>query len=120
MLELEADEPESGPWRTWPLVGLVDRILAAQAIVPRAGRPVIVAIEGRSSSGKRTLAQHLAEALAGSVIAHTDGIAWEHTRFGWGDQLVDGVLVPLHQQGSARYRPPAWAAHGRHGLLEVP
>jgi hypothetical protein len=38
-------------------------------------RPVVLAVDGRSSSGKTTLAARLRDAVAGSAVVHTDGIA---------------------------------------------
>jgi hypothetical protein len=76
-----------------------------------SGRPVILAIDGRSNSGKTTLAVRIQRAVPGAAVVHTDDIAWEHSRFGWDDLLVDGVLVPVHQGQPVSYRPPGWAEH---------
>jgi uridine kinase len=50
-------------------------------------RPVVLAVDGRSPSGKTTLAARQADAVAGSVVVHTDDVAWQHSRFGWADLL---------------------------------
>jgi hypothetical protein len=55
-LQLAPDEPEAGPWRAEPLT-----VAAATVMQPRQGngaghRPVALAVGGRSSSGKTTLA----------------------------------------------------------------
>ena len=42
----------------------------------------MAAVDGRSSSGKSTLAARLQDAIAASAVVHTDDIAWWHSRFG--------------------------------------
>jgi len=61
------------------------------------GRPVVLAVDGRSSSGKTTLAARMRGTVAGSVVVHTDDIAWWHSRFGWADLLIDSILMPVCQ-----------------------
>lgn len=39
--------------------------------------------------------------------------------FGWG-HLLARVLEPLHRGAPVRFRPSAWAQHGREGAIEVP
>jgi hypothetical protein len=53
-------------------------------------------------------------------VAHTDDIAWWHSRFGWADLLIDGILVPFHRGELVSFRPPGWAGHGRQGSIQVP
>ena len=57
--------------------------------------------------------------VPGSVVIHTDDIAWEHSRFGWADLLIDGILVPVRRGGAVSYRPPRWDEHAREGSIEV-
>jgi hypothetical protein len=85
-----------------------------------AQRPIVLAVDGRSNNGKTTLAARIGEAIAGSVVVHTDDIAWWHSRFGWADLLIDGILVPAHRGQAVSYRPPRWTEHGRDGAIEVP
>ncbi len=80
-----------------------------------SGRPVIVAIDGRSNNGKTSLAARIGKAVPGCVVIHTDDIAWEHSRFGWADLLIDGILGPVHRGEAVSYRPPRWARAGRRG-----
>ncbi len=80
----------------------------------------MLAVDGRSSSGKTTLAARLRDAVAGSAVVHTDDIAWWHSRFGWADLLIDGVLMPFRRGDPVSFRPPRWAEHGRQGSIEVP
>jgi hypothetical protein len=82
-------------------------------------RPVVLAVDGRSNAGKTTLAARICRALPGSAVVHTDDIAWNHSRFGWADLLIEGILEPVHQGRGVSYRPPRWAEHGREGAIEV-
>jgi hypothetical protein len=86
----------------------------------RAGGAAIVAVDGRSSRSKSTLAGPLEKVVPGAVTVHTDDIAWSLSRFGWADLLATGVLEPLHTGQAANYRPPAWNEHDRQGAIEVP
>jgi hypothetical protein len=52
--------------------------------------------------------------------ASTDDIAWWHSRFGWADLLIGGIVAPLHRGEQVSFRPPRWAEHGRGGSIEVP
>lgn len=36
------------------------------------------------------------ETVTGSVVVHIDDVAWWHSRFGWADLLVWGILMPVH------------------------
>jgi hypothetical protein len=119
-LQLGPEEPEAGPWRAEPLSALVQSLTQHKPGTVVSGRPVIVAIDGRSNSGKTSLALRIAQAVPGSVVIHTDNIAWEHSRFGWDDLLINGILVPVHHGEAVSYRPPRWVEHGREGSLEVP
>jgi hypothetical protein len=119
-LQLAPEEAEAGPWRTEPLTVLVQALTRRRPgrIVSR--RPVIVAIDGRSNGGKTSLAARISRAVPGSVVIHTDDIAWAHSRFGWDDLLIDGILAPVHRGEAVSYRPPRWAEHGREGSIDVP
>lgn len=91
----------------------------------RAGRRAepglfLLAIDGRSSSGKSTLSRRIAERVAGTAVVHTDDIAWWHSRFGWEDLLITGVIEPLRRGLPVAYRPPAWELRGRAGSVRVP
>jgi hypothetical protein len=78
-------------------------------------RPVVLAVDGRSSSGKTTLAARLRDAVTGSSVVHTDDIAWQHSRFGWADLLIDGILIPARGGHEVAFRPPRWEGHQRAG-----
>jgi hypothetical protein len=83
-------------------------------------RPVVLAVDGRSSSGKTTLAPRLHNLVTGSAVVHTDDIAWWHSRFGWADLLIDGILTPARNGRPLSYRPPRWDERRRPGAIEVP
>jgi len=119
-LQLAPEEPEAGPWRVEALAVLVQALTPGRPAGVVSGRPVIVAIDGRSNNGKTSLAARISGVVTGAIVIHTDDIAWRHSRFGWDDLLAEGVLVPLHQRRAVSYRPPRWVEHGRDGSIEVP
>jgi hypothetical protein len=119
-LQLAPEEPEAGPWRAEPLSVLVQALMQSGPDPVASGRPVIVAVDGRSNNGKTWLAERIAGAVPGAVVIHTDSIAWEHSIFGWDDLLVDGILTPARRGQAVRYRPPKWIERGREGSLDVP
>ena len=100
-------------WRVAPFTELRDFVAA----LPR--RPSIVAVDGRGSSGKTTLAARLAAAVPGAQVVHTDDIAWYHAVLDWADLLAEGVLRPARAGRVVRYRPPQWVARNRPGHIEV-
>jgi hypothetical protein len=118
--QLAPEEPEAGPRRAERLAVIARAITRRAADPAAAGRPVILAIDGRSSSGKTTLAARISDVVAGSAVVSTDDIAWRHSRFGWADLLIRGILVPARRGGAVTFRPPRWAEHGREGAISVP
>ncbi len=119
-VQLNSEEPEGGPWRAKPLTAVVGALIQLAEQRAKGGQGVVLAVDGRSSSGKTTLAARVQDVVAGSAVVHTDDIAWRHSRFGWDDLLTDGVLVPFHRGEHVRFRPPRWAEHGRQGYIQVP
>lgn len=81
--------------------------LAADA-VPVAGPTVVVAVDGRSGSGKTVLGTAVAEAL-GSPIVHLDDLfpGWDGLAAGV-DLVTEQVLLPLARGGRAGYRRWDW------------
>ena len=119
-LQLAPEEPEAGPWRVELLSTVVNAVTRRRPDQGSSGRPAVLAIDGRSNNGKTTLAARIGELVPGSVVIHTDDIAWAHSRFGWADLLIDGILVPVHHGQAVSYRPPRWDEHGREGSIQVP
>jgi hypothetical protein len=119
-LQLAPEEPEAGPWRVELLSTVVNAATRRRPDPGSSGRPAVLAIDGRSNSGKTTLAARISELVPGSAVVHTDDIAWEHSRFGWADLLIDGILTPVHRGQAVSYRPPRWDSRGRAGSIEVP
>jgi hypothetical protein len=119
-LHLAPGEPEAGPWHAGLLSTLIETLTQPGPGRAASGRPVVLAVDGRSNAGKTTLAARISRAVPGSAVVHTDDIAWEHSRFGWADLLLEGILEPVHQGRAVSYRPPRWAEHGRQGSIEVP
>jgi hypothetical protein len=116
-MTLGRGEPEFGPWVVRTCAELVRWLLStdhAQGPVP------ILGVDGRSSSGKTTLADRINRVVASGRVVHTDDLAWRHSRFGWTDLLINGVLNPLHRGQAVSYRPPAWDRHGRPGSIDIP
>jgi ABC-type cobalamin/Fe3+-siderophores transport system ATPase subunit len=74
---LDRGEPSVGPWRVMSLVEFAPLVL--DAIGPVVDRPRIVGVDGRTASGKTTLARRLAGMVASSAVVHTDDIAWWHS-----------------------------------------
>jgi energy-coupling factor transporter ATP-binding protein EcfA2 len=115
---LPPGEPAAGPWRVAQLAELVEVVVGAGG-GPASG-PRIVAVDGRSASGKSTLANRLSAAVPASAVVSTDDIAWHHSYFGWAELLATGVLQPCRRGEAVSYRPRAWQERGRAGAIEVP
>ncbi|MGD8215567.1 uridine kinase family protein [Aestuariimicrobium sp. Y1814] len=116
-MHLPPGEPLITTWRTVPLAELCASLVPPTSA--RAPRPWVVAIDGRSASGKSSLATGLAGLLPGSAIIHTDDLAWHEPMFAWGPQLAHDVLVPLRHSRRLDHRPPQWVARGRPGAIRV-
>lgn len=116
---LALGEPEAGPWRAEPLSVIAAAVMRHGYEKGADRRPVVLAVDGRSSSGKTTLAARLQEVVAGSAVVHTDDIAWWHSRFGWADLLIGGILAPARAGRPVSYRPPRWDERRRPGAIEV-
>ncbi|HZK05815.1 MAG TPA: hypothetical protein VFC82_08200 [Actinomycetaceae bacterium] len=116
-MDLLPEEPAAGPWRAVALDDFAAQLLHAPQ---PAGRPRIVAVDGRGASGKSTLAGALAARARRSVIVHTDDVAWHEPFFAWGDLLADRILQPLHRGEDIDFRPPAWVRKGREGSIQIP
>lgn len=118
MITTPAGEPVAGPWECVPVAAVADTLLAGAG--SHSGRPVILAVDGRSGSGKSTFADALSRAIAGAVVVHTDDVAWWESYFGWDHLMAAGILRPVRAGSSVRFRPPAWDARAREGSIDVP
>lgn len=84
-------------------------------------RPTVFAVDGRSGSGKSTIARRLAGVDASVSVVSTDDLAWNESFFGWSDIAAEGILEPLRRGAlPLDYRPPAWELFGRDGYINVP
>lgn len=110
-------EPAPAQWRAIPISDLAATLAT---LTPLAGAIRIVAVDGRSASGKTSLSRRLAAHVPGACVVHTDDIAWWHSFFGWTDLLICGVLEPVRRGEAVSYRPPAWQERDRAGAVEVP
>ena len=115
---LDEGEPAAGPWRAVPMAHLAGLLTGCAGV--SAGRPRVVAVDGRSGSGKTTVSRRIRAAVPASAVVHTDDIAWRHSIFGWAGLLAAGVLDPVRRGLPVSFRPPAWQEHAREGAIEVP
>lgn len=114
-MRLHPGEPEAAGWRVAKLSEIVRRLRGAAP----AGRPLLVAIDGRGGAGKSTLTERLRVVVPASAVVHTDDVAWNQAYFDWGELMRENVLRPLHRGEAVEFRPPAWAEHGRPGAIQV-
>jgi uridine kinase len=81
-------------------------------------KPAIVAVDGRSASGKTTFALQLAKHLR-APLAHTDDIAWNHSFFDWWEMAIEHILKPFKAGQAIDWTPDAWLTHRREGAITV-
>jgi hypothetical protein len=117
-LRLHPGEIEATGWRVEKLSDVLQRLRDASPGV--AGRPRLIAIDGRGGAGKSTLVERLRAFVPASGIVHTDDIAWNHAFFDWAGMMVENILRPLHRGEGVEFRPPAWIEHERPGTIRVP
>jgi uridine kinase len=98
-----------------------DAIAAVVSLV--AGQPdrtVFVGIDGRGASGKSTLADQAAAAVAGSAVVHVDDF-WGPSIAEWDwDRFRAQVLVPLLAGRPARYQVWEWERDTGGRWIDVP
>ena len=116
-MKLGPGEPPAGPWQVRPIRDFVRLVFEADP--NRQGQPWILAVDGRSGSGKSTIATLLRRSVPASAVIHTDDVAWHHSFFDWSNLLVEGILKPLRNGQAVSYRPPGWDKRGRPGAIEI-
>lgn len=90
MITTPPGEPVVGPWLARSIDEVASWLLAR--VGPPARRPTLVAVDGRSASGKTTIAGRIADAVQGAVAVHTDDVAWWESFFDWDHLLTAGIL----------------------------
>jgi pantothenate kinase len=115
---LHPGEVEATGWRVEKLSDVLQLLRDASPGV--AGRPRLIAIDGRGGAGKSTLVERLRMIVPASGVVHTDDVAWNHAFFDWGGVMVENVLRPVHRGEEVEFRPPAWIEHGRPGAIRIP
>ncbi|MFC0675922.1 uridine kinase family protein [Brachybacterium hainanense] len=113
-------EPPLGPWRPFPLGKILEAAECGRRSRPGRTRTAI-AVDGRSASGKTTLAARLAaDCGPRTALVHTDDLAWHEPLFGWAHLLRKGILDPFRAGEAISFAPPQWGRRGREGAIEIP
>jgi hypothetical protein len=81
--------------------------------------PTVIAVDGRSASGKTTFAKRLSSVL-NTPLVHTDDLAWHHSFFDWWPLMLEQIIVPFRAGQAIDWKPEAWTAQGRTGSIQVP
>ncbi len=114
---MRAEMTDADQWQPVSIATVAARVAAlASGTAP----PVILAVDGRSGSGKTTVAAELAARLDAAPVIHTDDVAWHHSFFDWWPMMRDELLLPLRSGRPVAWRPPGWVARGRSGSIDVP
>ena len=113
---VEFDIELSQPWRERSTRTVLDDLCKEG----RRNTPTVIGVDGRSGSGKSTVADALAAAHGQATVVRTDDVAWHHSFFNWDQLLIDHVLVPLRSRGLVSFRPQAWIERDRRGTIEIP
>lgn len=81
----------------------------------------VVALDGRSGTGKTTLAADLSRALGGVPVVHMDDLypGWDGLDAA-APLLVEWVLEPLSRRRPGRYRRWDWSRNAYAGWCDVP
>lgn len=109
--------PEFRELNSTSIAEVVTRIAALE---PRLGDCILIAIDGRSCSGKTTLASELEEAL-GATVVHLEYLynGWDGLEAGI-ETAVSHVLEPMSRREDAVVPQWDWYAGGWGEALDVP
>lgn len=110
-------EPVAGPWQVEDLSAVAARLVPSDS---PAERRWIIAVDGRSGSGKTSVATRLAQQIADTTVLHTDDLSWHDSLFDWHSLLIEEIFEPFTRGEAVSCRPPAWGERGREGSIEVP
>ena len=117
---LQPEEPPVPDWYASDERAFADHVLAVlNRVIQPAGRPGIIAVDGRSGSGKTTVTSRLTSVVPDAQVLHIDDVDWNEPLYQW-DHLLVTALGELHRAGSLDFTPPAWHRHGRKGSIVVP
>jgi hypothetical protein len=94
---------------------LAERICAKNPV----GHGLVIAVDGRSASGKTTFAARLATALHAPLV-HTDDVASHPSFFDWWPLMIEHVLEPFRAGRTINWTPETWINWGREGGIVVP
>ena len=135
---LPPEEPPVTRWTVLPIEEVV-RLLGASSQSARG--PNIVAIDGRSGSGKSSLASVLHRAIPHAAVVHLDDVpssaSWRGgeaqktiltdpvpegcSYFDWTERLLENIVLPYRAGQPVHYRPEAWDDWRRpEGATNVP
>ncbi len=114
-MRLRPVEPEVRAWERIDNAGLQSRLERVMGVAPTR----LVLIDGRSGAGKTTWAERVAAILEGSVVVHTDDLAWKHDAFAWDDLLLQHLIGPWRRNEAVSFVPPGWVTHHRSGSIEL-
>ena len=116
---LQPEEPPVPDWYASDERAFADHVLAVlNRVIQPAGRPGIIAVDGRSGSGKTTVTSRLTSVVPDAQVLHIDDLDWNEPLFQW-DHLLVAALTELRRSGSLDLRPPAWQRHGREGSITI-
>ncbi len=117
MITTSEGEPLFEPWTARPFSDVLAELLAATG--RHDGRPAVLAVDGRSGSGKSTITDRITAAIPGAVTVHSDDVAWWESFFRWDHLMASGILEPVRRGESVSFRPPAWDTRQREGSIDV-
>lgn len=122
-MRLVDGEPQPAQWHSVSIAEFAQRLVeTAQQSSTRlrgGGGPLLLAVNGRSASGKTTLAGGLAAELPGSVLVHTDDLCWHEPMFAWA-HVQRELISQIQQGGQVSFRPPQWELRKRAGEISIP